>query len=347
MRIAVLSDIHANFSAFEAILSLTDSVGVKGYIFLGDLIGYLTHPRETIACFLNLKERIDPENGLFQFIMGNHEELFYLAFARQAEWDKAKDDDVMAGYASREHRWIALLDDLIERALGVGMANKHAVDGIYRNFRALEGSPELKWLKSILTGNENDFYKVFDYDDIHFQLVHGGLLNPARYYVMPWSDGDLKHGMAYPFFENGYKKGRQHCILFGHTHIPTFARVNYAKGDTIDIQEIDIEYGEEYPWDAELVMINPGSAGLPRDGDPRPAWAILDTGAQTVRFCRLEEYERDAVEDELFSSYTQKIQEYFITAPIPNPRNNPITPEYIARFEKRKKLPGCEVKDEQ
>lgn len=347
MRIAVFSDIHANISAFEAVLSLTDSFDMEGYIFLGDLIGYLTHPRETIAHFLDLEGEIDPEKGLFQFVMGNHEELFHLALTRQAEWDKADDDEAMAGYTSREYRWIALLDELIERALGVGIANKPAVDGIYRNFRALAGSPELEWLRSVLTGNENDFFKSFDFDGVHFQLVHGGLAKPARYYVMPWSEVDLKHGMAYPFLENGYKKGRQHCILFGHTHIPTFARVNYARGDIKDIQDVDFEYGEEYSWDADLVMINPGSVGLPRDGDPRPSFAVLDTQARTVRFYRLNEYESDDIEDELFAAYTQKIQDYFINAPIPNRSDKPITPEYIERFENRKKLPGCEVNNEQ
>ncbi len=33
-------------------------------------------------------------------------------------------------------------------------------------------------------------------------------------------------------------------------------------------------------------IINPGSAGQPRDGDPRAAWALLDTDAGTVTFCR-------------------------------------------------------------
>jgi diadenosine tetraphosphatase ApaH/serine/threonine PP2A family protein phosphatase len=39
-------------------------------------------------------------------------------------------------------------------------------------------------------------------------------------------------------------------------------------------------------------LINPGSVGQPRDGDPRAAWVELDTEAWTVRFHRVP-YEID------------------------------------------------------
>jgi diadenosine tetraphosphatase ApaH/serine/threonine PP2A family protein phosphatase len=35
-------------------------------------------------------------------------------------------------------------------------------------------------------------------------------------------------------------------------------------------------------------IINPGSVGQPRDGDPRAAYAIWDTKANTLRFNRVE-----------------------------------------------------------
>jgi diadenosine tetraphosphatase ApaH/serine/threonine PP2A family protein phosphatase len=34
-------------------------------------------------------------------------------------------------------------------------------------------------------------------------------------------------------------------------------------------------------------MINPGSVGQPRDGDPEAAYAVLDTGEKTVTFRRV------------------------------------------------------------
>jgi diadenosine tetraphosphatase ApaH/serine/threonine PP2A family protein phosphatase len=35
-------------------------------------------------------------------------------------------------------------------------------------------------------------------------------------------------------------------------------------------------------------LINPGSVGQPRDGDPRAAWLLLDTEAGWARFMRSE-----------------------------------------------------------
>jgi diadenosine tetraphosphatase ApaH/serine/threonine PP2A family protein phosphatase len=44
--------------------------------------------------------------------------------------------------------------------------------------------------------------------------------------------------------------------------------------------ELDISAGE---W-----LINPGSTGQPRDGDPRAAWLMLDTERRTARWRRAE-----------------------------------------------------------
>ena len=45
-------------------------------------------------------------------------------------------------------------------------------------------------------------------------------------------------------------------------------------------EEVDLADGE---W-----LLNPGSVGQPRDGDPRAAWLLLDTSAWTRRWRRIE-----------------------------------------------------------
>ena len=35
-------------------------------------------------------------------------------------------------------------------------------------------------------------------------------------------------------------------------------------------------------------LLNPGSVGQPRDGDPRAAWALIDTDAVQAEFRRVE-----------------------------------------------------------
>jgi diadenosine tetraphosphatase ApaH/serine/threonine PP2A family protein phosphatase len=77
---------------------------------------------------------------------------------------------------------------------------------------------------------------------------------------------------------------RHRVCLIGHSHVAlSFTRV---PGDTTtgqtraDGEELDIAQGE---W-----LINPGSVGQPRDGDPRAAWLELDLDRWVVRYHRVE-----------------------------------------------------------
>lgn len=73
--------------------------------------------------------------------------------------------------------------------------------------------------------------------------------------------------------------------LFGHTHYPvTFELSNgsfSSIGPAADTEtRLAIEEGVKY-------LLNPGSVGQPRDGDPRAAYAIIDTDARYVDLFRL------------------------------------------------------------
>jgi diadenosine tetraphosphatase ApaH/serine/threonine PP2A family protein phosphatase len=78
---------------------------------------------------------------------------------------------------------------------------------------------------------------------------------------------------------------QQHRVcLVGHSHVAlSFCRQDgsAATGQTRgDGEEIDLTEGE---W-----LINPGSVGQPRDGDPRAAWLELDLEAWVASFHRVE-----------------------------------------------------------
>lgn len=64
MKYAIISDIHANYDAFEVVLADIDKEGVDRVVCLGDVVGYGAQPRECIAA---LRER----NILT--IAGNHD----------------------------------------------------------------------------------------------------------------------------------------------------------------------------------------------------------------------------------------------------------------------------------
>jgi len=63
-RIAVLSDVHGNQEAFEAVLQALSAEDVDRIILLGDLVGYNANPRECL--------QLAQQQGLLS-ILGNHD----------------------------------------------------------------------------------------------------------------------------------------------------------------------------------------------------------------------------------------------------------------------------------
>lgn len=111
----------------------------------------------------------------------------------------------------------------------------------------------------------------------HFLGVHGTPTDRDAY-MFAWEDV-LAH--------TGYvqEQGQWLCF-FGHTHCPgLFAGDGtYALDDQ---NRFPLDFGErgEGP---EVLFINPGSVGQPRDGDPRAAYGILDTDAGYYELVRVE-----------------------------------------------------------
>ena len=76
----------------------------------------------------------------------------------------------------------------------------------------------------------------------------------------------------------------ERVCLVGHSHVAlSFVRPEgeAATGDTRRAGDtLDLATGE---W-----LVNPGSVGQPRDGDPRAAWLLLDTGDWQAQWQRTE-----------------------------------------------------------
>ena len=86
--------------------------------------------------------------------------------------------------------------------------------------------------------------------------------------------------------EAGLEAQEERVGLIGHSHIALFfmraegARPGYAQGaQASDGAEVEIGEGS---W-----LLNPGSVGQPRDGDPRAAWLELDTEEWVARYHRV------------------------------------------------------------
>jgi len=105
---------------------------------------------------------------------------------------------------------------------------------------------------------------------------------------------EICHGS--PFDEDAYIFGEEDArlalstakrplCLFGHTHFPvTFELGNgsfNSIGPAADTEaRLELRSGVRY-------LVNPGSVGQPRDGDPRAAYAIVDKGGKRIELFRL------------------------------------------------------------
>jgi diadenosine tetraphosphatase ApaH/serine/threonine PP2A family protein phosphatase len=219
LRVALISDLHSNLPALEAVLAAAEEAGVDQVWCLGDLVGYGADPD---ACTALVRERCEV------CLVGNHDlaalgELDIAAFSETAkvtaEWTRER--------ASKE---------TMEFLRGLSPALSH--DG--------------------------------------FGLFHASPRDPIWEYVLSVEQA-----------EAGLDAQEERIGLIGHSHVALFftrpdgtPRRGHANGAQAgDGALLDLEEGA---W-----LINPGSVGQPRDGDPRAAWLELDTYESTARFHRI------------------------------------------------------------
>lgn len=104
-------------------------------------------------------------------------------------------------------------------------------------------------------------------------IVHGSPQHPIWEYVYNARIAAINFG----FFDTRI------CFL-GHTHIQLYITESAALNNIQPTQPRD---GEVIDVSQERIIINPGSVGQPRDGDPRAGCAVFDTEAMTVAFHRV------------------------------------------------------------
>jgi diadenosine tetraphosphatase ApaH/serine/threonine PP2A family protein phosphatase len=73
--------------------------------------------------------------------------------------------------------------------------------------------------------------------------------------------------------------------LVGHTHVPVLFTLDEEHDRAETVLPPPPEPVELGP---ERTIVNPGSVGQPRDGDPRASYAMLDTDEMTWEFRRIK-----------------------------------------------------------
>lgn len=224
MRYALISDIHANLPALQAVLQDIDAHDVDATFHLGDLVGYAPWPDETVAL---LRER-----GVAG-VAGNYDST---VVTRYKHCGCRYEDARQEALSHRSYEWtLQHVSARTRRALG---ALPFRLDlrpaGGHRGAGAVilvHGTPTI-----------NTLYWTEDRDDDFCRKMIGAAGARA---------GDV--------------------IAFGHTHLPWQRRVD------------------------DVLLVNTGSVGRPKDGDARAGWVLLQAGEEPAVAGHLRtEYDVDA-----------------------------------------------------
>jgi predicted phosphodiesterase len=220
VRIAVISDIHSNLQALEAVLADVRREQPDEVWCLGDLVGYGADPD---ACTARVAEIVA------RCLAGNH--------------DLVVRGDIDIGYF----------------AMSAGAAARWTVKVINEDTRA--------FLAPLAPLGEKE----------GIGLYHASPRDPVWEYVLSVRQA-----------ADCIEAQRQRVALIGHSHVACyFSRPNGESPIEETIGEMANE-GTALEIGSGRWLINPGSVGQPRDGDPRAAWLMLDTEAWTARYHRTE-----------------------------------------------------------
>ena len=113
-----------------------------------------------------------------------------------------------------------------------------------------------------------------------FTLAHGTLRHPQRFEYL------AEIGQAVDTLVTC----RTLICLVGHTHVPCLLEYDRLQRRMLRIltapgELADVEFAPEP--ERLRYLVNPGSVGQPRDGDPRASFAVIDTDARRISIRRV------------------------------------------------------------
>jgi len=206
MDYAVISDVHSNLEALQAVLADLDRRGIKKErtFFCGDAVGYGPNPNE---CVELLRERAKV------LIAGNH------------DW---------------------------------GVLGLTDINYFNPNARAA-----IRWTEEVLTPENRltleSFFLVKRLKKENVFLVHGSPKEPEEWhYLLTLFDAEIN----FNYFE-------ERLCFIGHSHLP-FIMERVPSGELV-VHKEGVELGSPHRY-----IVNAGSIGQPRDGDPRACYALFN-----------------------------------------------------------------------
>ena len=221
MRYLIISDIHANLDAFDAVLEHAAGRWDR-VLVLGDLVGYGAEPNAVV----DRVKALEPHT----VIRGNH--------------DKA--------------------------ACGID-------DGSQFNHVARIAAI---WTGEQLTPENRDYLRALPMGPVPIdeltEICHGTPFD-EDHYVFGGNDAVL-----------AMRSTRRQICLYGHTHLPAIFTIADRDMGTFGATVPDPDRAIVLPLlDHTQYLINAGSIGQPRDGDPRAGYGVLDDEARELSLFRV------------------------------------------------------------
>ena len=232
MRYLIISDIHSNWEALEAVLA--DAAGdYDTIVCCGDIVGYGADPNAATDWV---------RKNVAAVVRGNH-------------------DKAATGSAAIE--WFNAA------ATAATLWTRDSLDA--DNLAYLTELPE----GPVLVNG--------------FQVVHGSPLDEDEYIVTPGHAAQLY----------GYLGAA--VTFFGHTHLQGGFLVHRNGTRIVERMSPTEREKTEVLSDDFASLINPGSVGQPRDGDPRAAYAIYVPEEKSVRYRRVS-YDIDTAQRKIIDA---------------------------------------------
>ncbi len=214
MRYGIISDIHGNLEALQAVLKSCYQQNVQGILCAGDIVGYGASPGE---CLETLKE------AEAICVAGNH------------DWAVA-----------------ARLD---------------------ATYFPSDGKEAINWTRSKLSIENITLLSTLNltcYSD-GIMVVHSSPCQPEMFTYLTNTD---KATEAFSALE-------QPVCFVGHTHVPQVFTKHNDRVICTRTSEFEVRQDSQY-------IVNVGSVGQPRDGEPMASYAIYDVDAQMIELKRVQ-----------------------------------------------------------
>jgi diadenosine tetraphosphatase ApaH/serine/threonine PP2A family protein phosphatase len=221
VRALIVSDVHSNIEALDAVCAEAESLGGFDHVWCaGDIVGYGADP----AAVIDRLRSFD-----LTAVAGNHD------LAACGRMTTADFNPVAAAAA----QWT-----------GSALSPEHRA-----------------WLESLpLITQPTTAAEAFT-------IVHGSLREPEWEYLLDEMQAEAQFEI----------QQTRYCVI-GHSHLQLW----FYESKDRPVGRAAAFDGGQLRLTEDRLIINPGSTGQPRDGDPRAAFALYDSDRETITWHRAE-----------------------------------------------------------